>query len=283
MDDNVDVEFLRINSPGFKNAEDDLLASGWREKKSTRATTKDIQRAYFIYLVKAKAAELQRSLTRDEMFKLEKDALELKDTKMYVKSRASIAASMNTSKKYNEDERFMPEIKKLRKTMRPAAAASMNNSDENEEDKFMPEIKKLRNNIRPVAAAAGDERPAAAAAKINKIWGQIRSPPKARFPNVALNLPNNSDENYQNAMPLNNILSNFNKLNIGNRNRNRKTLKRKRSPSLSEQRKSRKRSRYMNAPLASRIGRFKRRGSKFSNLPSATRRKYMRRLSRKNK
>ena len=252
MDDNVDVEFLRINSPGFKNAEDDLLASGWREKKSTRATTKDIQRAYFIYLVKAKAAELQRSLTRDEMFKLEKDALELKDTKMYVKSRAAIT-EMKTSNNYNEDERFMPEIKKIRKTMRPAAAA------------------------------AGNEHPAAAAAKINKTWGQIRSPPKARFPNVALNLPNNSDENYQNAMPLNNILSNFNKLNIGNRNRNRKTLKRKRSPSLSEQRKSRKRSRYMNAPLASRIGRFKRRGSKFSNLPSATRRKYMRRLSRKNK
>jgi hypothetical protein len=252
MDDNVDVKFLRINTNGFKNAEDDLLALGWKEKRSTRATTKDIQMAYFFYLIKEKAKELQRTLTRDEMAELEAKALELKDTKMYVKPRVvAVAAS----------------IKKLRKTMRPAVAASMNNSEEYEE--------------RP--AAAGEERPAAAAAKINKIWGQIRSPPKARFPNAALNLPNNSDENYQNAMPLNNILSNFNKLNIGNRNRNRKTLKRKRSPSLNGQRKSRKRSRYMNAPLASRIGRFKRRGSKFSNLPSATRRKYIRRLSRKNK
>ena len=249
MDDNVDVKFLHINSPGFKNAEDDLLASGWKEKRSTRATTKDIQMAYFFDLIKEKAKELKKNLTRDEMAELEAEALELKDTKMYVKPRAtSVTAS----------------IKKPRKTMRPAAAASMNNSEEYEE--------------RP--ATAGDERPATAAAKINKIWGQIRSPPKARFPNAALNLPNNSDENYKNAIPLNNILNNFNKLNIGNRNRNRKTLKRKRSLSLNGQRKSRKRSRYMNAPRSSRIRHFKRRGSKFSNLPRSTRRKYMRRISR---
>ena len=247
MDDNVDVKFLRINSPGFKNAEDDLLASGWKEKRSTRATTKDIQMAYFFYLIKEKAKELQKTLTLDEMNELEAKALEYKDSKMYVKPRdVAVAAS----------------IKKLRNIRRPAAAASMNNSEEYEE--------------RP--AAAGEERPATAAAKINKIWGQIRSPPKARFPNAALNLPNNSDENYKNAIPLNNILNNFNKLNIGNRNR--KTLKRKRSLSLNGQRKSRKRSRYMNAPRSSRIRHFKRRGSKFSNLPRSTRKKYMRRISR---
>ena len=251
MDDNVDVTFLRINSPGFQNAETDLKASGWKEKRSTRATTKDIQMTYFFYLIKEKAKELQKTLTRDEMAELEAKALEYKDSKMYVKPRA------------------VASIKKLRKTMRPAAATSMNNSEEYEE--------------RP--ATAGDERPATAAAKINKIWGQIRSPPKARFPNAALNLPNNSDENYKNAIPLNNILNNFNKLNIGNRNRNRNrnTHKRKRSLSLNGQRKSRKRSRYMNAPRSSRVRHFKRRGSKFSNLPRSTRRKYMRRLSHINR
>ena len=246
MDDNVDVEFLRINSPGFQNAENNLLTSGWKEKRSTRATTKDIQRSYFVYLAREKAKELQRSLTRNEMAELEAEALELKDTKMYVKPRVT-AAAMNNSEEYAEEEVFIPEKERLEMIKRIHAA----------------------------------ERPATAAPKINKIWGQIRSPPKARFPNVALNLPNNSDENYKkNAVPLNNILRNLNKLNIGNRNRNRKTLKRKRSLSLNGQRKSHKRSRYMNAPS---IRRFKRRGSKFSNLPRSTRKKYMRRLSRINR
>ena len=52
MDDNVDVKFLRTNANGFKNAETDLLELGWKEKRFTRATNKDIKRAYFVFLVK---------------------------------------------------------------------------------------------------------------------------------------------------------------------------------------------------------------------------------------
>ena len=89
---NVDVKFLRMNSPGFENAEEDLLELGWKEKRFTRAIDKDIKRAYFIYLVKEKADELKRGLTSDEIANLEKVALELKNTKMYVKSRGASAA-----------------------------------------------------------------------------------------------------------------------------------------------------------------------------------------------
>ena len=257
MDDNIDVKFLHINSPGFQNAEDDLLASGWKEKRFTRATTKDIQMAYFFYLIKEKAKELQRTLTRDEMAELEAKALEYKDSKMYVKPRAAIT-EMNNSEEYDEEEIFIPENERLEMAKRIYEA---------ERPKSVARI-----------------RPANSAPKINKIWGQIRKPPKASFPNASLNLPNNSRDYEGNAIPLNNILRNFNRLNIGNRT----TQKRKRgnSISLSNRRKTQKRSKSMNALRAMRKTRFirrdRRRGSKFSNLPSATRKKYIRRrFSRK--
>jgi hypothetical protein len=258
MNDNIDVKFLRINSPGFENAEADLLELGWKEKRFTRAIDKDIKRAYFVYLVKEKAAELKRGLTRDEVAELEKAALELKNTKMYTKSRGASAVSMNNSEEYAEEEVFIPENERL------------------EMAKKILKAERPKPVVRP--------RPANSAARLNEVWASIRRPPKASFPNASLNLPNNSRDYEGNAIPLNNILRNFNKLNIGNRN----TLKRKRdnSLSLSNRRKSRKRSKSMNAHRALRRTRFirrdRRRGSKFSNLPSATRKKYIRRrFSRK--
>lgn len=268
MDEDVDVKFLRTNTNGFKNAENELLALGWKEKRFTRATNKDIKRAYFVYLVKEKAKELQRSLTRDEVAELETEALELKDTKMYVRPRASgaAAASMNNSEEYAEEEAFIPENERLEM------------------------IKRIRRAERPKSVAASDPRIDHSAARLNEIWGKIRAPPKAKFPNVSLNLPNNSDKNYQKEynMPLNNVLRNFNKLNIGERNHT--TLKRKRNLSPNSRRVSHKRSYsinalrgIINAPKRMHRTRFNRRRSKFSNLPSATRKKYMRRFSRKNK
>lgn len=248
MNDNVDVKFLRINSPGFENAEADLLELGWKEKRFTRATDKDIKRAYFVYLVKEKAAELKRGLTPDEISKLEKAALELKNTKMYTKSRGASAVSMNNSEEYAEEEVFIPENERLEMAKKILKA---------ERPKPLP-------------------RPANSAARLNEVWASIRRPPKASFPNASLNLPNNSRNYEGNAIPLNNILRNFNKLNIGNR----ATLKRKRNntnlnTNLNNERNSRKRSRRMH------FSRKHRRRSRFNNIPSATRKKYMRRFSRK--
>jgi len=248
MNDNVDVTFLRINSPGFKNAETELLELGWREKRFTRATDKDIKRAYFVHLVKEKAEELKRSLTPDEISKLEKAALELKNTKMYIKLRAASAVSMNNSEEYDEEEVFIPENERLEMA------------------------KRILNAERPKPVL----RPDNSEERLKKVWANIRKPPKDRFPNASLNLPNNSNRNYQSAIPLNNILRNFNKMNI----RNRVTLKRKRNNTnlnrnLNNDRNSRKRSRR------TQFSRKYRRGSRFNNLPSATRKKYMRRFGRK--
>jgi hypothetical protein len=263
MDDNVDVKFLRTNANGFKNAETDLLELGWKEKRFTRATNKDIKRAYFVYLVKEKAEELKRGLTPDEISKLEKAALELKNTKMYIKSRGASAVSMNNSEEYVEEEVFIPENERLEM------------------------VKKIRNAERPKSVSARAPRSASAAniKKVHNLLNKMRAPPKASFPNASLNLPNNSKDYEGNAIPLNNILRNFNKLNIRNRN----TLKRKRgnSLSLSNRRVSRKRSRSMNAPRGMRRTRFIRKfkprsRSRFNNLPSNTRRKIMKRqLTRK--
>ena len=254
MDDNVDVKFLRTNANGFKNAETDLLELGWKEKRFTRATDKDIKRAYFVYLVKEKAEELKRGLTPDEISKLEKAALELKNTKMYIKSRGASAVSMNNSEEYDEEEVFIPENERLEMA------------------------KKILKAERPKSVVKA--RPANSAARLNEVWASIRKPPKASFPNASLNLPNNSKDYEGNAIPLNNILRNFNKLNIRNRN----TLKRKRgnSLSLSNRRKSHKRSKSMNAPRGMRRTRFIRKfkprsRSRFNNLPSNTRRKIMKR------
>ena len=260
MDDNVDVTFLQINANGFKNAEADLLELGWKEKRFTRATDKNIKRAYFVYLVKEKAEELQRGLTPDEISKLEKAALELKNTKMYIKSRGASATSMNNSEEYVEEERFIPENER------------------------MEMVKKIRNAERPKSAAAAPGarayRSASAAniKKVHNLLNKMRTSPKASFPNASLNLPNNSDYEKAYNMPLNNVLRNFNKLNIGNRNNS--TLKRKRSLPQSNRRVSRKRSKSMNAPRGMRRTRFIRKfkpRSRFSNLPSATRRKIMKR------
>lgn len=264
MDDNVDVKFLRTNANGFKNAETDLLELGWKEKRFTRATNKDIKRAYFVYLVKEKAEELQRGLTPDEISKLEKAALELKNTKMYIKSRGASATSMNNSEEYVEEEVFIPENERLEMAKRILKA---------ERPKSAP------GTHAPRSASAANIK------KVHNLLNKMRAPPKASFPNASLNLPNNS--NYEKAynMPLNNILRNLNKLNIGNRNRN--TLKRKISLPQSNRRVSRKRSRSMNAPRGMRRTRFIRKfkprsRSRFNNLPSNTRRKIMKRqLTRK--
>jgi len=246
MNDNVDVKFLRMNSPGFKNAETDLLELGWKEKRFTRAIDKDIKRAYFVYLVREKAEELKRGLTADEIAQLKKVALELKNTKMYVKSRGASAASMNNSEEYAEEEVFIPENERLEMAKRILKAERP----------------------KPVIKPGSVNR----AARLKEVWANIHRPPKASFPNASLNLPNNS-RNYQgNAIPLNNILKNFNKLHIRNRN----TLKRKRNNiNLNNEHKSRKRARRLH------FSRRHRRGSKFSNLPSATRKKYIRHFSRK--
>ena len=249
MNDNVDVKFLRMNSPGFKNAETDLLELGWKEKRFTRAIDKDIKRAYFVYLVKEKAEELKRGLTADEIAQLEKVALELKNTKMYVKSRGASAASMNNSEEYAEEEVFIPENERLEMAKRILKA------------------ERPKSVIKPGSINS--------AIRLKEVWANIRRPPKASFPNASLNLPNNS-RNYQSAIPLNNILKNFNKLHIRNRN----TLKRKRNntnlnTNINNEHKSRKRARRLH------FSRKHRRGSKFSNLPSATRKKYIRHFSRK--
>jgi len=248
MNDNVDVKFLRMNSPGFENAETDLLELGWKEKRFTRAIGKDIKRAYFVYLVREKAEELKRGLTSDEIAQLEKVALELTNTKMYVKSRgaSASAASMNNSEEYAEEEVFIPENERLEMAKRILKA-----------ERPKPVIKPGSVN---------------SAARLKEVWANIRRPPKASFPNASLNLPNNSRDYQGNAMPLNNILINFNRLNIRNRN----TLKRKRNNiNLNNEHKSRKRARRLH------FSRKHRRGSKFSNLPSATRKKYIRHFSRK--
>lgn len=246
MNDNVDVKFLRMNSPGFKNAETDLLELGWKEKRFTRAIDKDIKRAYFVYLVKEKAEELKRGLTADEIAQLEKVALELKNTKMYVKSRGASAASMNNSEEYAEEEVFIPENERLEMAKRILKA-----------ERPKPVIKPGSIN---------------SAIRLKEVWANIRRPPKASFPNASLNLPNNSNSDYQSAIPLNNILKNFNKLHIRNRN----TLKRKRNNiNLNNEHKSRKRARRLH------FSRKHSQGSKFSNLPSATRKKYIRHFSRK--
>jgi hypothetical protein len=253
-----DETFLNVRTPGFKEADQALRNSGWREKKYSRATSKDIENAYRIYLRKERIRGLKQ-LSPAELDELDKEINKTIGTlynnskvlqlRMYTKQR--IAAAMND---YNEEELFIPENERVVMSKR------MRNAERRAEQRV--------------------EHPKSVIQPRNAAWASYREPPKARFPNVALNLPNNSDENYKNAMPLNNILRNLNRLNIGNRNRNRNTRKRKRSLSLNGQRKSHKRSRYMNAPS---IRRFKRRGSKFSNLPRSTRKKYMRRLSRINR
>lgn len=257
MNDNVDVKFLRMNSPGFENAEEDLLELGWKEKRFTRAIDKDIKRAYFVYLVREKADKLKRGLTSDEIAKLEKVALELKNTKMYVKSRgaAAAAAAMNNSEEYAEEEVFIPENERLEMAKRILKA-----------ERPKPVVK-----MSPVNSAA----------RLKEVWANIRRPPKPSFPNASLNLPNNSRNYEGNAIPLNNVLRNFNRLNIRNRNQNqiRNTLKRKRNntnlnTNINNEHKSRKRARRIY------FSRKHRRGSKFSNLPTATRKKYMRRFSR---
>jgi len=251
-----DETFLNVRTPGFKEADQALRNSGWREKKYSRATSKDIENAYRIYLRKERTRGLKQ-LSPAELDELDKEINKTIGTlynnskvlqlRMYTKQRiAAAAAAMND---YNEEELFIPENERLEMSKR------MRNAERRAEHRV--------------------EHPKSVIQPRNAAWASYREPPKARFPNVALNLPNNSDENYKkNAVPLNNILRNLNRLNIGNRKRN--TRKRKRSLSLNGQRKSHKRSRYMSAPRAAQ------RGTKFSNLPRSTRKKYMRRFSRKN-
>jgi hypothetical protein len=250
-----DITFLRTTSNGFENAKERLLADGWREKRFTKTTNKAIKNSYVVYLGKEKGKELQRILTPAEINALKPEADKLTNIKMYVRPRA--AAAMYNSEEYDEEEVFIPENERL------------------EMAKKILKAERPKSVVKP--------RPANSAARLNEVWASIRKPPKASFPNASLNLPNNSRNYEGNAIPLNNILRNFNKLNIRNRN----TLKRKRrnSLSLSKKRKTQKRSKSMNALRAARRTRFirrdRRRRSRFSNLPSATRKKYIRRFGRK--
>jgi hypothetical protein len=253
-----DITFLRTTSNGFKNAEDRLLADGWRKKRFTRTINNAITKSYVVYLAKERGKELQKILTPAEIDALKPEPKQLKEqlknVEMYVRPRG---AAMYNSEEYDEEEVFIPENERLEMA------------------------KRILNAERPKPVVR--PRAANSAARLNEVWASIRKPSKASFPNASLNLPNNSRNYEGNAIPLNNILRNFNKLNIRNRN----TLKRKRrnSLSLSKKRKTHKRSKSMNALRAARRTRFirrdRRRRSRFSNLPSSTRKKYIRRFGRK--
>ena len=57
-----DITFLRTTSNGFKNAEDRLLADGWRKKRFTRTINNAITKSYVVYLAKERGKELQKIL-----------------------------------------------------------------------------------------------------------------------------------------------------------------------------------------------------------------------------
>jgi hypothetical protein len=263
------VELIPKNPPeeeaeNVLEKEQSLIEDGWKvTERITRDIASQIKRKYHKYLYNS----YNRKLTPNENIGLVRNV-----------EKKEIDDIINEFKVYIK---YIPAESRVSK--RAASAAAMNNSvNANQvEESF---IKKSKRQPGSVSAAYAPSIPASSKKRVEKLFNEMRAPARTSFPNASLNLPNNSRDYEGNAIPLNNILLNFNKLNIRNRN----TLKRKRgnSLSLSNRRKSRKRSKSMNALRAARRTRFirrdRRRGSKFSNLPSATRKKYIkRRFSRK--
>jgi hypothetical protein len=255
------IELIPKNPPEAEaedvlEKEQSLIEDGWKvTERITRDIASQIKRKYHKYVYNS----YKRKLTPNENIGLVRNV-----------------ESKNVNDILNEFKVYMKYIPaESRVSKRAASAAAMNNSvNANQVEESFKKGKKQ---------SAAYAPPAASIKRVKKLLNEMRAPPKASFPNASLNLPNNSDYEKAYNMSLNNILRNLNRLNIRNRN----TLKRKISLPQSNRRVSRKRSKSMNAPRAMRRTRFIRKfkprsRSRFSNLPSNTRRKIMRRqLTRK--
>lgn len=254
-----DVKLIPKNPPEAKaedvlEEEQSLQNEGWKEvQRITRDIAIQIKRKYHKYVYNSYG----RKLTSNENIGLVRN----------VESK-KVDDILNEFKVYTKYIPAEPRVSK-----RAAAAAEMNNSvNANQVEESFKKSKKR---------SAAYAPPAASIKRVQKLLNEMRAPEAAAsFPNASLNLPNNSDYEKAYNMPLNNVLRNFNKLNIGNSNNI--TLKRKISLPQSNRRVSRKRSKSMNAPRGMRRTRFIRKfkprsRSRFNNLPSNTRRKIMRR------
>ena len=222
------VELIPKNPPegeaeNVLEKEQSLIEDGWKvTERITRDIASQIKRKYHKYLYNS----YKRKLTPNENIGLVRNV-----------EKKEIDDILNEFKVYIK---YIPAESRVSK--RAASAAAMNNSvNANHIEESFKKGKKQ---------SAAYAPPAASIKRVKKLLNEMRAPEAAAsFPNASLNLPNNSKDYEGNAIPLNNILRNFNKLNIRNRN----TLKRKRgnSLSLSNRRKSRKRSKSMNANLDS--------------------------------
>lgn len=115
---NEQETFLNVRAPGFKAAENALKSQGWKEKRFSRSTSAQIEKAFTIYLMKQMAAAAGRALTPQESEQMRQMAIsrlpELYSTgangaqilqyKMYTRPRPVNRAAMDENVEFEEEE-----------------------------------------------------------------------------------------------------------------------------------------------------------------------------------